>query len=80
MVKGLEALSIQVSDGVLDVGEKCRRSGPWNALLKSRDSSIVWRGSQMSKGPKESGKIKENIKRMVFSGKYFNLVNFATFV
>jgi hypothetical protein len=37
-------------------------------------------GGVNKKGPKESGKIKENIKGRVFSVKYFNLVNFATFV
>ena len=71
---------MRVSDGVLDVVGSCRRSATQNALLKSGDSSIVLAGESIKKGPKESGKIKENIKGRVFSGKYFNLVNFATFV
>jgi|AntAceMinimDraft_12_1070368.scaffolds.fasta_scaffold85512_1 hypothetical protein len=43
-------------------------TGMERAFKKSRDYSIVWRGSQIEKGPKESGKIKENIKSRVFPG------------
>ena len=70
---------MRFSDGVLDVVGQSNRSVTWNALFKSGDSSIVWRGSKKKKRPKESGKIKENIKRTVFYGKYYNLANFATF-
>ena len=71
---------MRVSDGVLDVVVICRRSATKNALLESRDYSIVLAGESIKKGPKESGKMKENIKGRVFSGKYFNLENFLTFV
>ena len=44
----------RVSDGVLDVVVICRRSATKNALLKSRDYSIVLAGESIKKGPKES--------------------------
>ena len=57
---------MRVSDGVLNVVANRNRSVTWNALLKallkSGDSSIVWRGSQIKKGPKESEKMQEKIK------------------
>ena len=57
---------MRVSDGVLDVVVICRRSATKNALLESRDYSIVLAGESIKKGPKKSGKIKENIKGWVF--------------